>query len=122
MFVLENFQGSISEKEIFLPYNFSRNLTKYIIDSNGKVWTLNHKKHTHNGIKRFVSHLVNISSDIYSYDTSSIKNVAWLKGVLNEYKKKSDPLARDLAKIMLKDLAGVDGNDTLSSIMSKLNL
>lgn len=43
-FFLDKFHGKILRNKAILPYNNYRNLTKYVIDSSGDVWSFKHKR------------------------------------------------------------------------------
>lgn len=123
LFVSQDFDGEILKGEIKRRYNFHRNLTKYVIDSNGEVWEFFHKSHNHHGLRRVLSILWNKSSDLYSYSKHLNKDVNWLKAVLKECSHTENPDLNELAEVLIEDLHTFEGNTILSpTVMEKLNL
>jgi hypothetical protein len=121
-FVSNNFEGNISKLEITRRFNLHGNLTEYIVDSSGKVWTLLFVKNNFTGFRKIVSPIWNVSSEIYTYTTDEKKNVKWLRGVLSGFLASSNSDIKDLAMALMESLGECEDSMVLSSITTKLNL
>ena len=121
-FILYSFSGEVLGTKCIKPFNLYRNLTRYVVDSNGWVWSFCHKSHNFVGIRKAISYLFNISSDFYSIEVVEAQNVAWFKNLLIEYACSNNPDVVDMAVSMTNDLMGVDDNSVLKSSISLLNL
>jgi hypothetical protein len=127
LFVLDRFEGEIGPTEVVRPFNYSRNLTKYVIDSEGKVWVFNHTGHDRKGVlRRVLSLVVSRSHDFYSYKAEHDKTVDWFRGVMDEYKivdpDVDDPDSADLAENLLDSVSTCPGDMRLRDAMGLMNL
>ena len=121
-FILSNFEGNLDGVRVVKPHNRSKNLTRYIVDSSGKVWSFNFDKDDGIGIRKLLSIFWNYSHDYYSVQTTEDKTVKWLKERLIEYKTNENPDIEDLANCLLDSLATLDDEKKLSNTMNILNL
>lgn len=122
LFILNFFEGILSEKEAIRPFNVRRNLTRYVIDSNGTVWSFKHQSHNNTGFRKLISLIYNISTENYSIEISKNKNIGWLKDLLNEYASSDNPDVSDLANSIIEDISDINNDNQLTDVMINLIL
>ena len=120
--MLKEFDGEIGPTEVRCPFNISRNLTKYVIDSEGKVWVFNHTGHDKKGVRAAVVFAWNFAHDFYSYKVECDKTVNWFKSLLEEYINVDDLDTADMAVALLESASTCRGEMRLSDVMDRLNL
>lgn len=121
-FVLMDFEGNLNGDRVIRPHNRINNLTRYVVDSTGKVWTFRFEKHDCVNIKKLVSFFWNISNDYYVVETVEDKTVSWLKGLLTDYERNENPDIEDMANALLDSLGTLHDETKLSNAMEVLNL
>ncbi|UZD56644.1 hypothetical protein OLL83_002318 [Shewanella algae] len=121
-FVLDKFHGKILRNKAILPYNNYRNLTKYVIDSSGDVWSFKHKKNNCVGVRKLITKFWNVSQDYYSVKLERNVNVGRFKELISTYIEHEDPDQAEMALDLMKSISDIPNETVLSSVVSKLNL
>jgi len=98
------------------------NRTRFVIDSNGDLWSFAFDGPNHTGIRRLASVFWNISEDEYTYTKEEDIPIGRFREIIRPYEANENPDTEDLATALLDSVAACGTGDLLRNHVRRLNL
>ena len=120
--VSRSFDGVLTDDSMHTRHNLIGNKTRFVIDSNGDLWSFRFAGTTHTGIRRFVSAFWNISKDWYTYTKEERISIARFRAINQPFVVNENPDTEDMATALLDSVAACGASDPLRDHVRLLNL
>lgn len=121
--VLTEFDGVFAGSVMQTRHNMLNNRIRYVIDSDGDLWSFRFVRTNHVGIRKIVSFLTwNISYDQYTYCKEPGISVGRFSGIVEPHQRDPDPDHSEMAVALIEALAMCNASDPLRRHVQLLNL
>jgi hypothetical protein len=120
--VSPDFDGVLTDGMMRTRHNLIGNRTRFVIDSNGDLWSFAFAGTNHTGIRRWVSVFWNLSEDRYAYTVEEGIPIGRFREILRPYESNENPDTEDLATALLDAIAACGATDPLRRHVRSLNL
>ena len=121
--VSPNFDGALTDDSMHTRHNLIGNKERFVIDSNGDLWSFEFAGTNHTGTRRFVSAFFwNISEDQYTYTKQEDISIGRFREIIQPYEVNENPDTEDLATALLESVAACGESDPLRRHIQLLNL
>jgi hypothetical protein len=122
LWVRLDFDGIFIDSTVRTRRNLANNKTRYVVDSNGDLWSFAFVRTDHHGIRKIVSTLWNISSDYYTFAQETDISVERFRNLIEPLQRNIDPDQQEMAMSLWEPIAACDSSDRLRSHIHLLNL
>lgn len=120
--VSRSFHGVLTDDRMHTRHNLVGNKTRFVIDSNGDLWSFEFAGTNHTGIRRLASAFWNISEDWYTYTKEERISIARFREIIQSFVVNENPDTEDMATALLDSVAACGASDPLWNHIRLLNL